>query len=63
MVGHLQHSDRSLTLTTQTDLNLDNVEFSALPSGLHLVDQDIVYELLILHSHLTNPCIQLFYEG
>ncbi|KAJ3993055.1 hypothetical protein F5050DRAFT_1810868 [Lentinula boryana] len=25
------------------DLNLDNLEFSALPSGLHLVEQDIVY--------------------
>ncbi|KII90378.1 hypothetical protein PLICRDRAFT_38890 [Plicaturopsis crispa FD-325 SS-3] len=25
------------------DLNLDSVEFSVLPSGLHLVDQDVVY--------------------
>jgi hypothetical protein len=25
-----------------SDLNLDQVEFSALPSGLHLVEQDVV---------------------
>ena len=28
------------------DLQLDGVEFSTLPSGLHLVDQDVVYVLL-----------------
>ncbi|KAF8224903.1 hypothetical protein L208DRAFT_1308524 [Tricholoma matsutake] len=31
------------SLKASDDLNLDNVEFSALPSGLHLVDQDVVY--------------------
>lgn len=30
-------------LTGHADLNLDNLEFSALPSGLHLVEQDVVY--------------------
>ena len=29
-------------LTVSSDLNLDHVEFSALPSGLHLVEQDVV---------------------
>lgn len=29
-------------LTVSSDLNLDQVEFSALPSGLHLVEQDVV---------------------
>jgi len=33
-----------------TDLNLDNVEFSALPSGLHLVDQDVVYDFYFFPS-------------
>jgi hypothetical protein len=28
--------------TMNLDLNLDQVEFSALPSGLHLVEQDVV---------------------
>ena len=28
--------------TVNSDLNLDQVEFSALPSGLHLVEQDVV---------------------
>ncbi|KAJ7668882.1 hypothetical protein B0H17DRAFT_1171122 [Mycena rosella] len=30
-------------LKANDDLNLDNLEFSALPSGLHLVEQDVVY--------------------
>jgi len=30
------------SLKANDDLNLDHVEFSALPSGLHLVEQDIV---------------------
>ena len=40
------------------DLNLDSVEFSALPSGLHLVDQDVMYVvavLLMLFTLLTPP--------
>ncbi|KAJ6629882.1 hypothetical protein B0H10DRAFT_1985692 [Mycena sp. CBHHK59/15] len=31
------------SLKAHDDLNLDNLEFSALPSGLHLVEQDVVY--------------------
>ncbi|KAJ7161996.1 hypothetical protein C8R43DRAFT_991893 [Mycena crocata] len=31
------------SLKANDDLNLDNLEFSALPSGLHLVEQDVVY--------------------
>ncbi|GAW07435.1 protein lchn-like [Lentinula edodes] len=31
------------SVTASGDFNLDNLEFSALPSGLHLVEQDIVY--------------------
>ncbi|KAF8656131.1 hypothetical protein AX16_002733 [Volvariella volvacea WC 439] len=31
------------SMKASDDLSLDNVEFSALPSGLHLVDQDVVY--------------------
>ncbi|KAF5341551.1 hypothetical protein D9758_012571 [Tetrapyrgos nigripes] len=31
------------SLKVSDDIELDNLEFSALPSGLHLVDQDIVY--------------------
>ncbi|KAG5645322.1 hypothetical protein DXG03_006511 [Asterophora parasitica] len=30
-------------LKASENLNLDNLEFSALPSGLHLVEQDVVY--------------------
>ncbi|KAL0572215.1 hypothetical protein V5O48_009750 [Marasmius crinis-equi] len=30
-------------LKTSDDIELDNLEFSTLPSGLHLVDQDVVY--------------------
>lgn len=29
------------------DLQLDGVEFSTLPSGLHLVDRDVVYVFLL----------------
>ena len=32
----------SKNFTVNSDLNLDQVEFSALPSGLHLVEQDVV---------------------
>ncbi|KAF4622156.1 hypothetical protein D9613_009405 [Agrocybe pediades] len=31
------------SLKASEDLSLDHLEFSALPSGLHLVDQDVVY--------------------
>lgn len=31
------------SLKTSDDLQLDGVEFSSLPSGLHLVEQDVVY--------------------
>ncbi|KAF8151642.1 hypothetical protein B0H34DRAFT_755784 [Crassisporium funariophilum] len=31
------------SLKASDDLNLDHLEFSALPSGLHLVEQDVVY--------------------
>ncbi|KAJ7075267.1 hypothetical protein B0H15DRAFT_867468 [Mycena belliarum] len=31
------------SLKANDDLNLDNLEFSALPSGLHLVEEDVVY--------------------
>ena len=31
------------TLKCLVDLQLDGVEFSTLPSGLHLVDRDVVY--------------------
>ncbi|KAI9461513.1 hypothetical protein F5148DRAFT_243292 [Russula earlei] len=31
------------SLTATDDVRLDGVEFSALPSGLHLVEQDVVY--------------------
>ncbi|KAF8063448.1 hypothetical protein FPV67DRAFT_1506609 [Lyophyllum atratum] len=31
------------SLKASDDLNLDNLEFSALPSGLHLVERDVVY--------------------
>ncbi|KAJ6511198.1 hypothetical protein C8R45DRAFT_966334 [Mycena sanguinolenta] len=31
------------SLKANEDLNLDNLEFSALPSGLHLVEEDVVY--------------------
>ncbi|KAJ7741223.1 hypothetical protein DFH07DRAFT_870179 [Mycena maculata] len=31
------------SLKVNDDLSLDNLEFSALPSGLHLVEQDVVY--------------------
>ncbi|KAG6919703.1 hypothetical protein DXG01_002649 [Tephrocybe rancida] len=31
------------SLKASDDLNLDNIEFSVLPSGLHLVDRDVVY--------------------
>lgn len=31
------------SLKASSDLNLENVEFNALPSGLHLVEQDVVY--------------------
>ena len=33
---------RSEKFTVNSDLSLDQVEFSALPSGLHLVEQDVV---------------------
>lgn len=32
-----------------TDLNLEGVEFSVLPSGLHLVEQDTVYNFPLVH--------------
>ncbi|KAJ3753991.1 hypothetical protein EV360DRAFT_87263 [Lentinula raphanica] len=31
------------SLKASEDLNLDNIEFNALPSGLHLIEQDTVY--------------------
>ncbi|KAF7298361.1 hypothetical protein MKEN_01360700 [Mycena kentingensis (nom. inval.)] len=31
------------SLKASDDLNLDNLEFSALPSGLHLVEEDVIY--------------------
>ncbi|CAE6536150.1 unnamed protein product [Rhizoctonia solani] len=31
------------SLTVREDVNLDGVEFSSLPSGLHLVDQDVIH--------------------
>ncbi|KAK7047595.1 hypothetical protein VNI00_006363 [Paramarasmius palmivorus] len=31
------------SLKTSDDVELDNLEFNTLPSGLHLVDQDVVY--------------------
>uniref|UniRef100_A0A0W0G5B6 Protein LCHN n=1 Tax=Moniliophthora roreri TaxID=221103 RepID=A0A0W0G5B6_MONRR len=31
------------SLKTSNDVDLDNLEFNTLPSGLHLVDQDVVY--------------------
>ncbi|KAF9074596.1 hypothetical protein BDP27DRAFT_1416010 [Rhodocollybia butyracea] len=31
------------SLKSSEDVNLDNLEFNALPSGLHLVEQDIIY--------------------
>ncbi|KAJ3502918.1 hypothetical protein NLJ89_g8669 [Agrocybe chaxingu] len=31
------------SLKASDDLNLDQLEFNALPSGLHLVEQDVVY--------------------
>lgn len=34
-----------LSLIILLDLSLDHLEFSALPSGLHLVEQDVVYEV------------------
>jgi hypothetical protein len=35
------------------DLQLDGVEFSSLPSGLHLVEEDVVY---VNYLSLTFPC-------
>lgn len=32
-----------LCLTSSSDLSIDGVEFNTLPSGLHLVDRDVVY--------------------
>lgn len=49
-------------LTANLDLNLDNLEFSALPSGLHLVEQDVVYVYWLLRVPLTHGCVQLLYE-
>lgn len=37
-------------LKASDDLELDGVEFSTLPSGLHLVDQDVVYFTKDTHS-------------
>ncbi|KAG6852737.1 hypothetical protein C0991_009453 [Blastosporella zonata] len=37
------HSSTQESLTAVLDLNLDTIEFSVLPSGLHLVDRDVVY--------------------
>ncbi|KAG1820030.1 hypothetical protein EV424DRAFT_1403194 [Suillus variegatus] len=37
-------------LKSSDDLELDGVEFSTLPSGLHLVDQDVVYFTKDTHS-------------
>ncbi|KAG5735434.1 Protein LCHN [Termitomyces sp. T112] len=31
------------SLKTSDDLNLDSIEFNVLPSGLHLIDRDVVY--------------------
>lgn len=39
--------DPSFVPKYHADLQLDGVEFSTLPSGLHLVDRDVVYVLLL----------------
>jgi hypothetical protein len=36
------------------DLDLTNVEFSSLPSGLHLVEEDVVYVLCLIFLSLTS---------
>jgi len=52
----LYHTQRS---PSRADLQLDGVEFSSLPSGLHPVEQDIMY-VSVLHlavhpSYLSGP--------
>lgn len=42
------------SLTADDSIRLDNIEFSALPSGLHLVEQDVIY--LTKHGH-SGICI------
>ncbi|TFK68934.1 hypothetical protein BDN72DRAFT_841243 [Pluteus cervinus] len=42
------------SMKASDDLSLDNLEFSALPSGLHSVDQDIVY---FTKNGLSGVCI------
>lgn len=39
------------------DLSLDGVEFSSLPSGLHLVDEDVVQVIPIVSSLINNLTI------
>ena len=39
---HRDQFCKGLVLTVPPDIKLDNLEFSALPSGLHLVEQDVV---------------------
>lgn len=46
-----------LALTCILDLQLDGVEFSTLPSGLHLVDRDIVY------VQFLGPCYPLYSQS
>lgn len=42
-----------MVFMNQLDLNLEQLqlEFSALPNGLHLVEQDVVYAIIF---HLLN---------
>ena len=40
-------SGSQFALKCLVDLQLDGVEFSTLPSGLHLVDRDVVYVRLL----------------
>ena len=45
-----------MRLRRASDLELDGIEFSALPSGLHLVDQDVVYVSCV---HIAPPLIRV----
>jgi hypothetical protein len=43
------------------DLSLDNLEFNALPSGLHLVDEDVVSVVSFSPPSPPDFVPQLFY--
>ena len=56
-VPFLAHPPSDADWALCLDIQLDGVEFSSLPSGLHLVEQDVVYVCRSLMREPYAPCL------